>query len=524
MQYACNNSKMFNKIEDKIALSSSKTRVLSSHWQFVLVGILALMPASGIGTSRIGDSHSMQSSDPVIVEIFTLPSVLDSAAIRSVGHYILLRHLVRPFLEYQNDGQLSGNLMKAWTINKDHTRYTFELADDANWSNGTPVLCEQVASHLQHLKKMRSSIHFDFESLSEVKCLAGNKIEISLRHPNVLFLSQVTEPEFGPVWQSDHFDITSGPYYLKKGVPEKEYVLSRRTANYRGIDPAAPNELVFKSSDVETQIQDFISGKVMFLASKSTLTDAQHKQLISAPGAKALQPRIGFTYWLSLSPHSKTLHDLEVRKKIQSLFVVGGFTPDPPLPTWSPAGQLFLEDGPGRPTKTELEKWKSKLPVKPTFRGLKLSLLLDQTFPFNQQVLARLTGAGIIVNADYYTGQDQYVERMKKLTYDIVLINNDFASVDLLENISVTLNPARPLIFVEKNDQFVAKNLSHARTLLDDVDRYPIYKQIGLHVLERALIVPLMYRSTWFYHSNQLDLSSWSRLFFEVAFWKTRVR
>jgi hypothetical protein len=117
-----------------------------------------------------------------------------------------------------------------------------------------------------------------------------------------------------------------------------------------------------------------------------------------------------------------------------------------------------------------------------------------------------------------------FLKKQKKMEFDLMVARNDFSSEDLHENLQTTFNPIYKIIFTDNKDNQYQEYLEKALTEFDEVKRFLIYKDIGMDVLKKGYIVPLVYNKIIFYHHENVDISSWSNLFPELSLWKISVR
>jgi len=100
--------------------------------------------------------------------------------------------------------------------------------------------------------------------------------------------------------------------------------------------------------------------------------------------------------------------------------------------------------------------------------------------------------------------------------------NNDFSSSDILENLLVTFNPSRPLIFPGEQVAYYRGLLDKISTEDDALKKYQLYKELGTSLLRKGFLVPIAYKNLIVFHRKSLDFSEWSTLFPDILFWKIK--
>ena len=276
----------------------------------------------------------------------------------------------------------------------------------------------------------------------------------------------------------------------------------------------------FKSTDAKTKYNDLVTNQthvaIPFTGDESLfIRGVKEKATI-----KRFEPHIGFTYWLGFNTNSKTFANLLNRSEIYKIIKSHKFSIPDDLSSWEIANQLYLPLGPGRLSRSDEAKLNDIQGVSKIILPEKLKLLLPSNFFWNDKLVELLRGKIPKLEVIYYSNQQEFAERVKA-EIDFFVNNNDFSSLDLSENLNVTFNPGRPLIF---DDGEIKKILKKIESEGIDQNLYGYYKTIAELVLQNRLIVPLFYKRINFFYSSKLDLSDWSILFPEISAWKIRRR
>lgn len=439
---------------------------------------------------------------------------LDPTRITSASNYILISHLVRNLVKTDETLQIYGDLAQKWTIADDFTLYTFFLGSGHLFSDGSPITAQDFAHSISRQIKSKSAIHFDFSSIESVRA-SDNSLTIKLKAPSKNFLYKLTHPEFGVLHPSDYksnagatFNTTSGPYVLNKSTAQLIELVKNK---HYSLESKAPESLIFHGKKEVGTIYDFIL---------STHSNKNFDIYINKKNYKLVRPHIGFTFWLNIN---KTRFTQDQSKFLQKTLSGTAHDYSALYPYWAPARQLYLPDGFGRLNDLELDKIWSEINADASSKSLpkSISVLLYEKFPMNEELIKTLKKIFATVNVDTYEHMNAFDRLSKEKQYDLKMINNDFASSDVTENILVALNKNRPLIDVPENHK-IFDLLSYAESA-DDLDHKSKYlKEIELEVLSDALIIPLAYLHVTFYVHPNLDISSWSMLSPEISFWKAQ--
>ncbi|MCX6111171.1 MAG: ABC transporter substrate-binding protein [Proteobacteria bacterium] len=459
-----------------------------------------------------------------------MPQALDPKKITSASHYIILLHLVRPLIKMNAQAEVEGDLAESWSNSDNFTVYILKLRADAKWSNGSLITANQVVQTFSHQMNAKSAIHADFSDIRTITAADDHTLHFTLNRPNANFLVKIAHPECGILKNPkatvdiEMFAVTSGPYVLvQKG--ESSYFL-KRNPFYSGFAQDAPIEVLFQSSPLKEQISAIKSKEADFVMPRGGLALDDHHKIIEHKYIKPWEPHLGFSYWMSLNPNSKALSDHATRKWIQCLLAPGKVDDSSMKPFWEPASQMYLPEGIGRLTKWETSDFwtATAASVRPAHVPHRLHVLVSKGYPFSHKVLEALQGAGIKLDISEYSKQDEFVALSKAKRFDIFMIDNDFSSVDLIENLLVTFNETRPLVTVKSGSDWYRSRLHKAENSMDPGDRHLLFREIAKALLDDALIAPLSYFHVVGYRNENLDISSWSTLFPEVAFWKASIK
>ena len=460
---------------------------------------------------------------PLIADIFEVPNKLDNAQIHSASQYIILSHLLRSLIRLDSSGQIQGDLAQSWTVRDNFQTFIFHIRPKTYFSNGHPITAEHVAKNLERQMRLNTATHFDFSSVKKVS-VNHEELTIALKAPNPYFITETNHPEFGVLYSNpsqanpDQFDlkfsITSGPYVVSE-VGDKNILLSKNPMYPDGND-LSPHKVNFVSHPEAQKLASLKSGKTDF-------TVTMNSSSVNDPAIVSTHPHIGFTYWLTINPLSKKFKDKKSRHSLQALLNSADLSFSEVPDSWKPASQLYLPDGLGRPSRKELDTAWEEVNRSKSDADLpkSLSLLIDKTFPLKTQIINRLKKFNIEPNVTEYDSQEEFYNFFKKNQYDVLQNNNDFSSSSLVSNILVTFNESRPLIILEENST-IRILLSNLKSEAEPLKRHILLKEIGIKLLTDGNIVPIAHHLITFFSNKKIDITNWSTLFPEIAFWKSR--
>lgn len=455
------------------------------------------------------------------LSLFQINSDFKIEQISSAGDYIFFKHLNKNLIEIDSNGRVYGDLAEKWKTSKNHTEFKLELKKNLYFSDHTPLLAIDVEKSFLDIKKKHGSIHFNFSNIKKIKAISEFEVLIQLKKSMPRFLRSLAHPEFGirkidSLLEKDiNYKVTSGCYSLKdvtkdRLLLEKNNLCNDSLNGYKNV--------AFHFSKPADQKNSIQKNEYDFYISLMNQNDLKQSTLDGRYVAES--PHIGFTYWMTINNKSKIF-----QKKINRDTLYSIFDKDLRLENLTNsterAKQLYLPNGPGRLKSSEIEiLLNKKADVKKTiFKENTVSILLPQFFEFNKDILSLLKKIFKTVESDYYNNQQEFIEKKYK-KYDLFISNNDFSSLDLYENISVTFNPIRPLIYSNvKIDKFLKK----LKSASEDEETFALYKKISESLITDSLIIPLVHKRILFLRKKEINISAWSNLYPEISAWKIKV-
>lgn len=201
-----------------------------------------------------------------------------------------LNNLMEGLTRLSVDHTAQPGVAEDWEISDDGLTYTFQLREDANWSNGDPVVAEDFvyawkymldpetaseAAFLAYFIEGGEEYNSEEGSADDVNITAvdDKTLEVVLEAPTGFFLDLLTNPAFFPVnhkvaeenpdWhaEADSF-VANGPFELESWDHDDEMVLAKNE-EYWDADEVKLDKVHFAMvNDTNTQYQMFESGEL----------------------------------------------------------------------------------------------------------------------------------------------------------------------------------------------------------------------------------------------------------------------
>ena len=159
------------------------------------------------------------------------PGSLDPALAEDVHAFNILVDMYEGLVAESASGELVPGTASDWSISDDGTVYTFELRNDARWSNGDAVLARDFVRSMRRAaaSETNSSYAFllepilNFEDVNSgarpaeelgIRAVSESLLEIRLSKPANYFLAVLALPVSFPTHISGDLQISNGAYFL----------------------------------------------------------------------------------------------------------------------------------------------------------------------------------------------------------------------------------------------------------------------------------------------------------------------
>lgn len=306
------------------------------------------------------------------------PETLDQHKTSTVNEANLLRDLYEGLVIYDAKAKVIPGVATEWSISDDGTTYTFNLRDDAKWSNGDPVVAEDFVFSLRRIMnpetgakyanilypiKNAEAINKGEKDVSElgVKAVDDHTLEITLESPTPYFLELLTHQtglpvnpkavkEYGSDFVQPENMVTNGAYTLKSFTPNDKIVMEK-SDTFHDADSVKIDTIEFiPFEDRAACVRRFEAGEI---DSCSDLPGEQIPDLKKRLGDKVhVAPYLG-VYYYSVNTTREPFGDAKVRQAMSMVIdrqflaeEIWGGTMVPAF-SWVPPGiGNYLDDAP----------------------------------------------------------------------------------------------------------------------------------------------------------------------------------
>lgn len=218
------------------------------------------------------------------------PSSLDPSIGFDEVSWDPLNNLMEGLTRLSVDHTAQDGVAEEWDISEDGLTYTFHLREDANWSNGDPVVAEDFvyawkymlnpenaspAAFLAYFIEGAEEYNSDEGSEDDVNITAvdDKTLEVVLKAPTGFFLDLLTNPAFFPVnhkvaeenpeWhaEADSF-VSNGPFMFESWDHDDEMVFMKNDEYWDAEEVKLDKVHFAMVNDTNTQYQMFQSGEL----------------------------------------------------------------------------------------------------------------------------------------------------------------------------------------------------------------------------------------------------------------------
>lgn len=283
------------------------------------------------------------------------PVTLDPQLADDRSSLLVIQNIFEGLLTIGEDGKLCEGVARNWSMSEDGLQYTFQLREDAKWSNQTPVTADDFVFAFRRLfsSETRAPRASEFFCIKNAQAaLEGKKkkeeigvtsegkyiLHFQLETPNPMFLQLLTTAPAMPCNEAFFygtkgkygmeatktvnkekidFTIGNGPFYLKTWS-HGNYLALRRNEFYSGRKAAAAlgvNFLIFEKSEETPSFEQakrsrFESGETDAVV----LTGEEYRSLKS--GKYHSQAYQNTTYGILFNLKNAELSNSNIRKAL----------------------------------------------------------------------------------------------------------------------------------------------------------------------------------------------------------------
>ena len=246
---------------------------------------LSALLAAGLATSAMAQDSSVLSRGNGAE-----PQTLDAQRTTGVPESNILRDLFEGLVTNGPDGSTVPGAAESWTISEDGLTITFDMRDDARWSNGDQVTAEDFVFTLQRLVDPATASRFAWlaqpivnadaitageipiEELG-VRAVDSDTLEVSLVAPTPYMVDALKHSSFSPVHRPS-FDehgmeftrpgnlVSNGAYMLDEWTPQSHVRLVANPEFHDAENVSIPTIMYYPTVDRAQEVTRFRAGEL----------------------------------------------------------------------------------------------------------------------------------------------------------------------------------------------------------------------------------------------------------------------
>ncbi len=208
--------------------------------------------------------------DSVVIAIASEMDTLDPTKGWGHGNAPIIQSTL---IRYTADMAFEGDLAKTWHLSDDGLTYTFDLREDAYFTDGQQVTAGDVAFTLNKCVADQTSADLAYVEGAEAK--GDFQVAVKLKQPVSFFLNTaasigiVPEHAYDPATYGDNPAVSSGPYKFVEWKRQEQLILEANEHYYGGVPAIRHVTIVFMDED--SALAAVKAGQVDVACSAATL-------------------------------------------------------------------------------------------------------------------------------------------------------------------------------------------------------------------------------------------------------------
>ena len=274
------------------------------------------------------------------------PRTLDPQLGEDTFSFPVLRDLYEGLTAEDRNGKVIPGAAKSWTVDTTGTIYTFQLRNDAKWSDGNRIVATQFVQGLRRAVDPQtasgsSALLAVIKGAGEI--IAGRKkvtelgvtalddfsVRIELEHPAPFVLQVLSQPIAAPIYiypatsankqeTADKTKISNGAYTLVRRIPGS-FIELARNPNYWDASNVSIERVRYVNAESEaTEIREYVAGQIDLT---STIPAPDLERLTQKYGAEIQSAPILGTLYLGLDVSEPPLRDKRDLRQALSMAV-----------------------------------------------------------------------------------------------------------------------------------------------------------------------------------------------------------
>lgn len=241
------------------------------------------------------------------------------------------------------DGEVLPGMATSWDVSEDGKTYTFQIREDAKWSDGEPVTAEDFVFGWQHLLDPENASKYAYmlypvvnaeavntgekplEALGVESLEDGKVFKVTLNSPVPYFIQLLTHytayplpkhtvEEHGGEWMKLDNIATNGAFMPIEWVSQSRITAVRNPQYYDADEVALDRVNYFTTEDRNAGVSRFRAGELDILREYSSSMYGWLKE--NLPDATRMTPYLGSYYYVLNQREGRPTADKRVREAL----------------------------------------------------------------------------------------------------------------------------------------------------------------------------------------------------------------
>ncbi|SBS25248.1 Periplasmic oligopeptide-binding protein precursor [Marinomonas spartinae] len=273
------------------------------------------------------------------------PQTIDPQKVSGTPGSLRDRDLFEGLYSEGKDGVLVPGVAESYTVNKDHTVYTFKLRHDAKWSDGSPVTAEDFVFGFQRLVDPKTASTYSYyaalagiknaqniidgkDKVSSlgVKALDAHTFQVTLDHSVPYFVKMTVNAslfpapkkvveKWGDAWTKPEHIVSNGAYKLKSWVVNQKMVFVRNHDYWNDKKTVINKVIVLPIIDPSVEYNRYMAGDLDMTSNQGIPTNRYHELLKNVPNQVKVTPALA-VYYYDFNNQKPPFNDVRVRKAL----------------------------------------------------------------------------------------------------------------------------------------------------------------------------------------------------------------
>jgi oligopeptide transport system substrate-binding protein len=269
------------------------------------------------------------------------PQTLDQSQTSIDIEAFIVKDLYEGLTVYDANGKIVPGAAESWTVSDDGTVYTFKIRDNANWSDGSPVVAEDFIFSMRRVEDPKTAAGYanilypikNAEAINKgtvpvdqlgMKAINDKTLEVTLERPTPFFIELLSHQTALPInkasFEKNGVDfvkpgklVGNGAFKLTEHVPNDHLTVVKNENYWDAANVKLDKVIFYPQEDQAAAVRRYEAGELDLVYNFSTdqidrLRKANAKQVHVTPAFA--------TYYYPFDTRTEPFNDVRVRRAL----------------------------------------------------------------------------------------------------------------------------------------------------------------------------------------------------------------